>query len=175
MRIIKIILPCLLVASSILAVQAENPETKDMASGTEIQTYQTGSCNEVTSKTIQPAEKVEHTTKLQVGQVDGGEAAYGCLGCTITLRGTVLRVLPESDLNRFNVAPKDRFLSINGHKFNPFKFQKECIGLPGTPIVLELLHDGTPEEISVQRIDSRLFSSHNGTYYKKLSEKRVTW
>ena len=108
------------------------------------------------------------------GVVDGGQSTVGCLGCVVTLRGTISKIFPESDLNRFQIRPKDKIIRINGRKFHPFQFQKECVGIPGSELKLEISRRGISQEITIYRIDARLLSNY-ARRYKHLSEQNKYW
>ena len=108
------------------------------------------------------------------GAVDGGESAYGCLGCIVGLGGFIVKIYPESDLNRFQIQPKDQIVGIDDHKFHFLSFQKECLGMPGSEIMLDVLHKGELEKIAVRRVDSRLLASR-AHRYKNLSEHTKYW
>lgn len=111
---------------------------------------------------------------LQMGGVQGGEEAFGCLGCVISPQGIVIKIYPESDLNRFQIQPDDRVLGINGHPFNGKTFPSECLGVPGSIIALTILHFGMPMDVQVHRVDSRELAGH-ASYYKHWAQKTRQW
>ena len=111
---------------------------------------------------------------IQMGGVSGGEEAFGCLGCVISPVGIVMKIYPESDLNRFQIQPDDRVVGINGHPFNGKTFPSECIGVPGSLIYLTILHFGMPMDVQVHRVDSRELAGH-ASYYKHWANKTRQW
>ncbi|MDR3616788.1 MAG: hypothetical protein P4L53_24745 [Candidatus Obscuribacterales bacterium] len=111
---------------------------------------------------------------IQMGGVQGGEEAFGCLGCVISPHGVVIKIYPESDLNRFQIAPDDRVVGINGHPFDGRTFPSECLGLPGSIIGLTILHFGMPMDVQVHRVDSRELAGH-ASYYKHWAQKTRQW
>jgi hypothetical protein len=114
------------------------------------------------------------TTKMQTCEINGGQSNYGCLGSIVGPFGKILKIYPESDLNRLEIKPGDKIIEIDGHRFNYFNFQKQCVGLPGSSIDLNVIHTGYAEKFSVLRVDSRNLSA-KGSYYKKLSTKVISW
>jgi hypothetical protein len=111
---------------------------------------------------------------IQMGGVQGGEEAFGCLGCVISPQGMVIKIYPESDLNRFQIVPDDRVVGINGHPFDGRTFPSECLGLPGSLISLTILHFGMPMDVQVHRVDSRELAGH-ASYYKHWAQKTRQW
>ncbi len=111
---------------------------------------------------------------------DHGEAHMGVLGGPYNLMtGVIRQVLPGSDLNRFGIHPGDRYLGINGHRFNGFTFVKECHGTPGSVIYLVILHDGQVVNIAVRRMDGRIANQQNrglwGNNYRWEAAQNQYW
>jgi hypothetical protein len=118
----------------------------------------------------------DQPAKMLQGGAVGGEATIGCLGANFTNDGMLRIIYPPSDLNRFGIAPGDRILSINGEKWpGMHKFQRKCLGLPGTVMTLGILHNGQAQLYEVRRISSRELVQYGGGYYSQYANKYVTW
>jgi C-terminal processing protease CtpA/Prc len=112
---------------------------------------------------------------LQGGTV-GGEATIGCLGAYFRQDGMIVTIYPPSDLNRLGVVPGDKILLVDGKKFPGVrKFQRLCVGFPGTVMDLVILHNGQPLSYQVVRIDSRQLTQFGDGFYKRYADKTVTW
>lgn len=102
------------------------------------------------------ASQLQSSLEQQTPLDEHGEAHMGVLGGPFNFfNGVIIQVFPGSDLNRFGIHPGDKYLGINGHKFNSFTFVQECHGLPGSIINLVVLHDGQVMNIAVRRMDGR--------------------
>lgn len=101
-----------------------------------------------------------------------GEVPVGVLGAQVQYPASViLMVLPGSDLNRFGVTPGDRILSIDGRRSNSMSNFR---GLPGSVMVLSILHGGLIYDLPVRRVDSREFLNYDG-YYRGCASQTRSW
>jgi C-terminal processing protease CtpA/Prc len=108
---------------------------------------------------------------------EGGEEAYGCLGAAIEFfSGTITRIFPNSDLNRFGIQPGDRVLSINGHSYatSPLASQEECRGIPGSLLPITIIHDGHALDLTVKRTDVRQLAPF-ASYFKFWADQTKQW
>jgi hypothetical protein len=136
-----------------------------------------GAAQRNTDENLKAKTTSENQTNIILkGGTVGGEATIGCLGAYFQNNGTLRAIYPPCDLNRLGVVVGDRILLVNGKKFpGVHKFQRECVGFPGTVMNLVILHDGEPRAYEVRRIDSRELVQFGSGYYKHYATKSVTW
>lgn len=108
-------------------------------------------------------------------KAEGGEEIYGCLGALLNLfNGGILKIFPQSDLNRFDVQPGDRIVGVNGHRYDFRTIIKEMVGTPGTIVELDIRKpDKTVNHLQVRRTDARLLPQTG--MYKQLTQKNRYW
>jgi len=116
----------------------------------------------------------EQQSTLQ-GKAKGGEEIYGCLGALLNLfNGAILKVFPQSDLNRFDVQPGDRIIGVNGHRYDFRTIIKDMVGTPGTIIELDIrTKDRVERHLQVRRTDARLLPQTG--MYKQLTQRNRYW
>jgi len=118
----------------------------------------------------------DQNKKVLQGGALGGEATIGCLGAYFRNDGVLTAIYPPSDLNRLGIVPGDKILLVNGQKFpGVHRFQRMCVGFPGTVMHLVILHDGQAQPYEVVRVDSRKLTEYGNGYFKKYADKFVTW
>lgn len=117
---------------------------------------------------------VQQQSTLQA-RANGGEEVYGCLGAVLNLlNGAILKIFPQSDLNRLEVLPGDRIIGVNGHQYDFRTIIKEMVGTPGTIIEMDIQ---TPtcevKHLQVRRTDARLLPQTG--MYKQLTKRNRFW
>jgi predicted metalloprotease with PDZ domain len=117
---------------------------------------------------------VQQQSPLQA-KANGGEEIYGCLGALLNMmNGAILKVFPQSDLNRFDVQPGDRIVGVNGHRYDFRTIIKEMIGTPGTIIELDIrTRNREVRHLQVRRTDARLLPQTG--MYKQLTQRNRFW
>lgn len=97
-------------------------------------------------------------------RVNHGERPVGVIGTEINENGTIIKILPASNLNLYGVKVGDRIIAVEGREVRLETFESNCRGIPGQIRHLTIVHNGQVGNLNVALIDARVMVQYDSRF-----------